>query len=323
LPLNSARSAAATAPNRHLLVSALALVLAACAPDSGDPAALQRAHENTPAAMPANRPNTEETKLLVCAVNYPLQYFAERLAGDLADVALPSPPGVDPAHWKPSKAERGYVRGQCELILLNGGGYAHWTTKVSLPADRTIDTTSAVADRLITSAESSEPTWLDPTISIAQVRAVADALARERPAYASEFERRRSELEADLVALDARLVAISSGARNAPLWFPASGYEYLIRRYDLRRGAIEPPVPGLAYASVPAGPQNGLHPAAGAILPAAPSPETAAALKARKLAWAVVDPAAGHVPTGDFMFVMRKNADALASFWRDLGETAK
>lgn len=309
--------------HRHLLISAIALTLAACSPD-GEPASTEpTAHQNPKAAVPAVRPNTEQTKLLVCAVNYPLRYFAERLAADLADVALPSPPGVDPAHWKPTKAERGYIGGQCELILLNGGGYAKWTTKASLPADRAVDTTAAVADRLIASAGPGEATWLDPTIAVAQVRAVAEALARERPDYAHEFERRRADLEADLIRLDERLETVAAGSADAPLWFPDTGYAYFLRRYDLRRGKIEPPLPGLSGASEPAAAPKDLAPAAGAILSAQPSPETAAALKARKLAWVVFDSTAKRPATGDFMFVMRENADALSSLWHDLGETAK
>ena len=42
-----------------------------------------------------------EDKLQIYAVNYPLAYFAERVAGDLADVTFPAPPGADPAFWMP------------------------------------------------------------------------------------------------------------------------------------------------------------------------------------------------------------------------------
>ena len=35
--------------------------------------------------------------LNIYTVNYPLAYFAERIAGDQAKVVFPAPPGVDPA----------------------------------------------------------------------------------------------------------------------------------------------------------------------------------------------------------------------------------
>ncbi len=49
-------------------------------------------------------------KLSVYAVNYPLAYFAERVAGTHADVVLPVPPGIDPAFWTPDVAIIGRIQ---------------------------------------------------------------------------------------------------------------------------------------------------------------------------------------------------------------------
>jgi ABC-type Zn uptake system ZnuABC Zn-binding protein ZnuA len=40
-------------------------------------------------------------KFTIYVVNYPLQYFAERIAGDHAVVVLPVPSDVDPSYWRP------------------------------------------------------------------------------------------------------------------------------------------------------------------------------------------------------------------------------
>ena len=37
--------------------------------------------------------------LKIYVVNYPLQYFAQRIGGDNVDVFFPAPSGVDPAYW--------------------------------------------------------------------------------------------------------------------------------------------------------------------------------------------------------------------------------
>ena len=39
-------------------------------------------------------------RLSVYVVNYPLKYFAERIAGEHATVILPVPAGNDPAFWR-------------------------------------------------------------------------------------------------------------------------------------------------------------------------------------------------------------------------------
>ena len=37
----------------------------------------------------------------VYVVNYPLQYFTQRIAGNHVQVVFPAPPDEDPAFWKP------------------------------------------------------------------------------------------------------------------------------------------------------------------------------------------------------------------------------
>ena len=46
----------------------------------------------------------DDGKLSVYVVNYPLQYFAERIGGDRVQVTLPAPADVDPAYWSPDAA---------------------------------------------------------------------------------------------------------------------------------------------------------------------------------------------------------------------------
>ena len=93
-------------------------------------------------------PTHAADKLTIYTVNYPLAYFAERLAGDLAEVRFPAPPDVDPAFWKPgADVVAAYQR--ADLILLNGAGYAKWVDKASLPRSRLVDTSRAFADKYI------------------------------------------------------------------------------------------------------------------------------------------------------------------------------
>jgi hydrogenase/urease accessory protein HupE len=82
------------------------------------------------AALPM-RTSSENHGLQIYAVNYPLAYFSERIAGDLADVTFPAPPGVDSAFWMPD-SETIVAYQSADLILLNGADYAGWTKDVSL-----------------------------------------------------------------------------------------------------------------------------------------------------------------------------------------------
>ena len=57
------------------------------------------AGQPAPTAEPAGDPSGP---LSVYVVNYPLQYFAERIGGGHVDVRFPAPPDQDPAFWNPS-----------------------------------------------------------------------------------------------------------------------------------------------------------------------------------------------------------------------------
>ncbi len=68
-------------------------------------------------------PVISEEKPIVYTVNYPLYYFASRIAGDAAEVVFPVPEDVDPAFWMPGTEEIAAFQ-KADLILLNGAGYA-------------------------------------------------------------------------------------------------------------------------------------------------------------------------------------------------------
>ncbi|NNE17108.1 MAG: zinc ABC transporter solute-binding protein, partial [Myxococcales bacterium] len=81
----------------------------------------------------------------IYTVNYPLSYFAERMAPTDARVVLPVLPGTDPAFWKPSAdVVREYQA--ASLILLNGAGYAGWTRYATLPQATMVVTADGCRD---------------------------------------------------------------------------------------------------------------------------------------------------------------------------------
>ena len=91
-------------------------------------------------------------KLSVYVVNYPLQYFAERIGGEHIKVVFPAPADVDPAFWMPDlKTISDYQK--ADLILLNGAGYARWVNKVSLPRFRMVNTSIGFKNQYIEAAE--------------------------------------------------------------------------------------------------------------------------------------------------------------------------
>ena len=136
---------------------------------------------------------------VVTVVNYPLQYFAQRIAADRISVAYPGPADSDPADWRPGSTEIAVFQ-QSDRIFLNGAGYARWVRHVTLPTSRMVDTSAAFADRIIeledaarhthgpqgdhTHGDAASTTWLDPTLAILHAEAIHKSLVSLLPDHA-------------------------------------------------------------------------------------------------------------------------------------------
>ncbi|MCP4767556.1 MAG: zinc ABC transporter solute-binding protein [Gammaproteobacteria bacterium] len=270
-----------------------------------------------------------DTPLTIYTVNYPLAYFAERIADDQARVVFPAPAGIDPAFWQPDiETIRAYQ--QADLILLNGAGYARWTSKVSLPLLRSVDTSRAFSDQLINSASGMShshgggdahghagtafTTWLDFSQAAKQAVAIATALKRAHPLQADLFETNLRELEAELLELDRQLIDLTDKQPSLRLLASHPVYQYLARRYqlDLQSVTWEPDV-------IPDPSQwqtlenlHKDHAASWMIWEAEPEVETVKGLKDLGISTLIYQPMGNKPASGDFISVMSSNLKNLA-----------
>lgn len=189
----------------------------------------------------------------VVAVNYPIQYFAERLLGDAGEVIFPVPTDVDPSFWRPGISDISLVQG-ADLILLNGAGFATWVDRVSLPRSRTVTTGAAIEDQLIVTESITHShgdggehshegvasyTWLDPTLASLQANAIAEALTARGLAEDGDVADRLAVLQSELAALDDTTRAALSPLQGAAIIATHPRYHYLERRYGLSMTSLE------------------------------------------------------------------------------------
>jgi len=190
----------------------------------------------------------QSEKLTVYTVNYPLKYFAERIAGEHAKVVFPAPPDVDPAYWMPNAKTIAEYQ-QADLILLNGANYAKWISKVSLPRSKMVDTSATFKNRYITmketithshgpeAAHAHESTaftlWIDFDLAVKQAASIAKALSRRKPELKDTFQKNHTSLENDLVTLDQEINEIVAKNKSLPLIMSHPVYDYFARRYKL------------------------------------------------------------------------------------------
>jgi len=272
-------------------------------------------------------------KLTVYVVNYPLQYFAKRIAGEHAQVVFPAPPDVDPAYWMPDAKTISAYQG-ADLILLNGANYAKWVNKVSLPQFRLVNTSAGFQDRYIQSAEvithSHGPegkhahealaftTWLDFSLAAQQAKAITEALTRKRPALKDTFQKNFTELERDLLQLDQDMKGLVAKNPSTPLVVSHPVYDYWARRYGLNIKSVhwEPD-------QVPDGKQfmelrNMLkeHPAKWMIWEGDPLKESVEMLKSLGVDSLVFAPCNNVPEQNDFLSVMQRNLKTLSEAFK-------
>lgn len=189
----------------------------------------------------------------IVAVNYPLQYFAQRLVADAAEVVFPVPAGVDPSFWRPSIADISAAQ-SADMILLNGAGFATWTAKVSLPRSRIVDTSRGLEDRLIATESithshgdggahshtgTASYTWLDPMMALAQAEVIADALKLRGLAEPAQVDGALDALAQDLTAAHAAARDSLSAASETVFIATHPRYQYLARAYGLTVMSLE------------------------------------------------------------------------------------
>ena len=272
-------------------------------------------------------------KLTIYVVNYPLKYFAERIAGEHARVVFPAPTDVDPAYWMPdAKTISDYQR--ADLILLNGANYAKWVNKVTLPRFRVVNTSAAFKDRYIEAAEMlthshgaegqhghealAFTTWIDFSLAAEQAKAIAKALSRKRPALKDTFQQNYQELERELLKLDRDVKEVVSKDRSRVLVVSHPVYDYFARGYGLNIRSVHWEPDEIPTTEQMLELHNILkdHPAKWMIWEGEPIEESGERLKSIGIQSVVFDPCGNAPGQGDFMSVMRQNVENLKVAFR-------
>lgn len=272
--------------------------------------------------------------LTIYTVNYPLQYFAQRIAGDHAQVIFPAPADVDPAFWTPDRETIGDYQ-RADLILLNGASYAAWVKKASLPREHQLDTSSAYRHDLITVKDADArkdgragggrydgvafTTWLDMSQAVQQAEAITAALSRKQPEYSTDFENNMEALRKDLMGLDLDIQRVLAMKDSLILFASPPVYQYFARRYqvhieDWAWAPDEVPDDGqwekMRFAQED-------FPAVWMLWAKQPLPEVVKKLDGLGIGVVVFDPCANRPEQGDFISVLQRNIANLKQAYAD------
>jgi len=267
-------------------------------------------------------------KKRVAVVNYPLQYFTKRIAGDRVNIYFPVPQDEDPAFWKPRDKDIVAYQ-QSDIILLNGAEYEKWLPSTVLPLTKQVVTSQVFMDRYVTNGEvithSHGPqgmhshglidfnTWMDPQQAALQAQSVHDELVRLVPGATKEFDANLQGLQKDLADLDATLAAVSSHLGKEPLLGSHPVYQYTARRYgwDLESVHWEPDEMPSEEEWQKLARMHQKHPAKLMIWEEAPLPAVTERLRKMGIEPVAFETCASAPATGDYMSAMYANAKRL------------
>ncbi len=270
-------------------------------------------------------------KPTIAAANYPLAYFAERLSAEFAEVLFEPVPGTDPAYWEPTDNQVSSIQ-QADLILLNGAGYAQWTSSRTIPYETTVITSTSFEDAFIklqdgirhthkrgTASHTHEgvasTTWLDLMQASAQASSTAEALIEQFPEHSDSVSRELESLLTDLGDLDRQMRTTTAPLRGADLVVSHPVYQYWARAYELSAHSLhwEPTQElGASEMSELAATRTEGDSARYFIWETQPSQKNLDKIKAAGFINIVVNPCGGRPANGDFLKVMRENISSLA-----------
>jgi zinc transport system substrate-binding protein len=270
-------------------------------------------------------------KPTIAVVNYPLAYFAERLAGEFATIIFDAPPDLDPAFWVPTDEQIGRMQ-QADLILLNGANYAKWAATASLPFESTVDTSSSFAKNFITiesaikhshrkeGAQHSHggiafTTWMDFRQAGVQATTIATAIAADFPDQKNAVMKNLAALLTDLKELHQVTSKVIANLNSAPMIASHPSYQYWERAYRLEVLSLlwEPERELSTEAMADLKKIQNANPEIKYILwESEPLPANLEKLKTVGLTSVVVSPCGNRPANGDFLSVMRANLEALA-----------
>jgi zinc transport system substrate-binding protein len=141
----------------------------------------------------------------VAAAFYPLQYVAERIAGDQAQVEVLTQPGGEPHDTTLSVRETALVA-EADVLVVAGGVQPAVDDAVATAAEggTVVDTSSPDFEtRSAPEMRADDPHfWLDPLLMADLGDEVADALADTDPDHADAYRENAADLRKDLQRLD-------------------------------------------------------------------------------------------------------------------------
>lgn len=278
-----------------------------------------------------DRPEPADThrQPAVFVSNYPLYYLVDRLAGADVEIIWLIPEGEDPAFWSPSVGQIQEIQ-SADLLVFIGATYEKWADTVSLDPERIVVTGEAFRDRWIQTEQQSTHShgpegdhshggtaftlWLDMEQAVIIAEETAGALANLLPERQDDIVRTLDGIREDFGGVHRVFLDAPVGSRVLLASHPV--YQYFSRSYapGMKSLLWEP---GLYPSPEEWRNLDTLAAESGSdvmVWEGEPLDETRRGLEDRGIDIIVIDPCFNVPENGDFLSVMKSNAEGFASY---------
>ncbi len=174
---------------------------------SGQAEAADPGQRLSPKAGPADSDSAGQAgedgrRLKVAATLFPYYDFTRQIAGDLVDLELVIPAGMDSHSFEPTPAHMRTIQ-EADVLICNGGSMEQWVSQVldaidtsSMTVVTMMDYVDAVEEEIVEGmedeehgheAEYDEHIWTSPVNAMAITKVIAEALAEADPAHEAEY----------------------------------------------------------------------------------------------------------------------------------------
>ncbi len=206
-------------------------------------------------------------KLQIITTFYPMYYFTKQVTGNLANVEILIPNGVEPHDWEPTSKDMISMQ-EGDLFIYNSQYFETWTKKVLdsidtsnlkvVEASKGMELMDTNAEEEQDNHEGSEATkdphvWLSPVLAQKEVDNIAEAIAKADPKNKEQYEKNADSLKAKLTDLDRLYKESIDKAPRKEFVTQHAAFGYLAQQYGLKQIPItglspdvEPTLPKLA-----------------------------------------------------------------------------
>ena len=158
----------------------------------------------------SNETEKEDTeKLQIITTFYPMYYFTKQITGNLANVEILIPNGVEPHDWEPTSKDMINMQ-ESDVFIYNSQYFETWTEKVLnsidtsnlkvVEASKGIELMDTNAEEDQHDHEGSEATkdphvWLSPVLAQKEVDNIAKAIEKADPKNKEQYEKNADSLK--------------------------------------------------------------------------------------------------------------------------------